>query len=55
MANSWLTNVHTRKIITENVVFHNFYVTVCTIKKHVLIICSVAILAKTELRLKKPQ
>ena len=25
MANSYLTNIHTRKIITENVIFHNLY------------------------------
>ena len=27
MANSHLTNIHTRKTITDNVIFHNFYLT----------------------------
>ena len=37
MANSYLTNIHTRKIITENVIFHNLYMSkyVQSIKKHV--------------------
>ena len=25
MANSYLTNIHTRKIKAENVIFHNLY------------------------------
>ena len=25
MAKSYLTNIHTRKIIAENVIFHNLY------------------------------
>ena len=25
MANSELTNIHTREIITENVIYHNLY------------------------------
>ena len=27
MVNSHLTNIHTRKTITDNVIFHNFYLT----------------------------
>ena len=32
MINSYLTNIHTRKIKTENVIFHNLYISkYCTI------------------------